>query len=115
MESQNAKINGHNGHKNKKKSSSPENRYFNFSYNNNTSTKFTYKITISFSRKGKVKTPNSIPSAEEEQLNTLEGECTENKRNLIKEIWNTGPSLSNNQSEGDTQNGIIKINYFLLH
>jgi len=57
-----------------------------------------------------VKTPSSIiPSAEEEQLNTLEGECTENKRNLIKEIWNTEPSLSNNQSENDTQNGMFKI------
>lgn len=55
-----------------------------------------------------MKTPSSIPSAEEEQLNTLEGECTENKRNLIKEIWNTEPSLSNDQSENDTQNGIYK-------
>ncbi|XP_022178295.1 CCR4-NOT transcription complex subunit 4 isoform X3 [Myzus persicae] len=76
VESQNVKINGH---KNKKKSSSPENR------------------------KGKVKTPSSIPSAEEEQLSTLDGECTENKRNLIKEIWNNEPSLSNNQLENDTQ------------
>lgn len=63
-------------------------------------------IEIKNFRKGKVKTPSSIPSAEEEQLNTLEGECTENKRNLIKEIWNTEPSLSNNQSENDTQNGM---------
>jgi CCR4-NOT transcription complex subunit 4 len=78
-ESQNVKINGH---KNKKKSSSPENR------------------------KGKVKTPSSIPSAEEEQLSTLDGECTENKRNLIKEIWNNEPSLSNNQLENDTQSGM---------
>jgi len=62
-----------------------------------------------------VKTPSSIPSAEEEQLNTLEGECTENKRNLIKEIWNTEPSLSNNQLENDTQNGlfIIYISVFI--
>lgn len=63
-------------------------------------------LKIKNCRKGKVKTPSSIPSAEEEQLNTLEGECTENKRNLIKEIWNTEPSLSNNQSENDTQNGM---------
>lgn len=64
-----------------------------------------------------MKTPNSIiPSAEEEQLNTLEGECTENKRNLIKEIWNTEPSLSNNQSENDTQNGMYKINaFYIIH
>lgn len=67
-------------------------------------------LLIWFYRKGKVKTPSFIPSAEEEQLNTLEGECTENKRNLIKEIWNTEPSLSNNQSENDTQNGLYKIN-----
>lgn len=53
-----------------------------------------------------MKTPSSIPTAEEEQLNTLEGECTENKRNLIKEIWNNEPSLSNNQTENDTQNGM---------
>lgn len=57
-----------------------------------------------------MKTPSSIPSAEEEQLNTLEGECTENKRNLIKEIWNTEPSLGNSQSENNTQNsGMLKL------
>lgn len=77
-------------------------------------------LLIWFYRKGKVKTPSSIPSAEEEQLNTLEGECTENKRNLIKEIWNTEPSLSNNQSENDTQNGLYKIyslifNIIIIH
>lgn len=67
-------------------------------------------------RKSKVKTPSSLmPSAEEEQLNTLEGECTENKRNLIKEIWNTELSLRNNQSESDTQNGTFKINTFYLY
>lgn len=63
-----------------------------------------------------MKTPSSIiPSAEEEQLNTLEGECTENKRNLIKEIWNTELSLSNNQSESDTQNGMYNINTFYIY
>lgn len=67
---------------------------------------FTNKYNIVFFRKGKVKTPSSIPSAEEEQLSTLDGECTENKRNLIKEIWNNEPSLSNSQLENDTQSGM---------
>lgn len=70
-----------------------------------------YLLKTKFFRKGKVKTPSSIPSAEEEQLNTLEGECTANQRNLIKEIWtNEPPSLCNNQSENETQNGMCKIN-----
>lgn len=69
---------------------------------------------IVFIRKGKVKTPSSIPSAEEEQLSTLDGECTENKRNLIKEIWNNEPSLSNNQLENEPQSGIYFLNLSLI-
>lgn len=65
-----------------------------------------------------MKTPSSIPSAEEQQLNTLEGEFTVNQGNLVSVIW-TPESRSNNQLENETQSGAYKLTcftyFFFIH
>jgi len=53
-----------------------------------------------------------MPSAEEQQLNTLEGEFTVNQGNLVSVIW-TPESRSNNQSENETQSGVYEVNIYV--